>query len=35
MVQTINRHQNHLQLWSYDIQKQTAQVILEEREEPM
>lgn len=33
MVQTINRHQNHLQLWSYDIQKQTAQVILEEREE--
>ena len=33
MVQTINRHQNHLQLWSYDIQQQTAQVILEEREE--
>ena len=33
MVQTINRHQNHLQLWNYDIQQQTAQVILEEREE--
>ena len=32
MVQTINRHQNHLQLWSYDIQQRTAQVILEERE---
>ena len=33
MVQTINRHQNHLQLWSYDIQQRTAQVILEERED--
>ena len=32
MIQTINRHQNHLQLWSYDIQQRTAQVILEERE---
>ena len=32
MVQTTNRHQNHLQLWSYDIQQRTAQVILEERE---
>ena len=33
MVQTINRHQNHLKLWSYDIEALSAKVILEEKEE--
>lgn len=33
IVQTLNRHQNHLQLWSFDIEDKTAKVILEERED--
>lgn len=32
IVQTINRHQNHLKLWSYDIEKYSSKVILEERD---
>ena len=33
IVQTINRHQNHLKLWSYDIEALSAKVILEEKED--
>ena len=33
IVQTINRHQNHLKLWSYNIEKQTANILLEEKED--
>ena len=32
IVQTINRHQNHLQLWSYDIEKRSAEIIIEEKD---
>ncbi len=32
MVQTINRHQNHLKLWSYDIHSLTGKLVLEEKE---
>ena len=33
ILQTINRHQNHLKLWSYDIEALSAKVILEEKED--
>ncbi len=33
IVQTINRHQNHLQLWRYNIDENTSKVLLEERED--
>ena len=32
VVQTINRHQNHLKLWNYDIENDSSKVILEERD---
>ena len=32
IVQTINRHQNHLKLWSYDIEKRSAEIIIEEKD---
>lgn len=32
VVQTINRYQNHLKLWNYDIENDSSKVILEERD---
>ena len=32
IVQTMNRHQNHLKLWTYDIEKRSAEIIIEEKD---
>ena len=32
IVQTINRHQNHLKIWRFDTQQNTARMLLEEKD---